>query len=441
MKNRTKKISGGLGTIIVLVAMAVMPSLAYANAFFIQENSGDVMAQGGAVAAGGSTPASMFQNAANLSFIEDLHFQVNATVYIPKGSFKSKETGETTEVQTGPQTVPAFFASWKINDWLAVGIAEFTAFGLSIDWPKNWEGKEIVTEAGINTFTINPNISFGPFHGFAVAAGFDALWGEISIKRDLQLGMDPLGEKGASSNVHLFGRAWGFGGNIGVMYQPAEWVRMGMHYRSAMKISLEEGKADFNPNSAFASWFPDQKFKADITLPHLFVAGARFWPTENIGIELDVWGTFWSTYDKLKFKFDKGLGDNNNEKVQEEDKNYMDTYQLRIGAEWKFLDHYALRGGWMIDANPIPDDTLDPMLPDNNRINTCIGFGTEWYGFYADLAYMFVYLIPRDVSNVDNNPIPGKYTAYTHVLTFSVGYHFDPFATYDEEEADGGVRF
>jgi len=38
---------------------------------------------------------------------------------------------------------------------------------------------------------------------------------------------------------------------------------------------------------------------------------------------------------------------------------------------------------------------------------------------------MLVYMIPRDVRDVKDNPLPGKYTFMVHDLTLSVGYNFD----------------
>ncbi len=415
---------------LVIALLFLAPQSAFANAFFIQEMSGDGMAQGGAVIAAGAKPSNMFQNAANLSFLEDLHFEIVATTYFPAGYFEDPQ-GNRTNVKADPIVTPHFFASWKVNDWLAVGIAEFIDFGLAMKWPKGWYGDHITRESGLTSVTINPNISFGPFKGFAVAVGFDAKYGQVSVKRGFTTGRDVYGFDSVDNQINLLGDAWGFGGNLGLMYQPAKWVRMGASYRSAIVMDLENGKADFDVAPPLAAMFPDQKFKASITLPHLVNFGVRFWPVEEFSIELDIWGTMWSSYDKLKFDFDQGLKQDanpaNDVKSQEEIKNYRDFIQVRLGAEWWFIEHFALRAGIMLDGDVTDEKYLDPMLPDGHRINSCIGFGTEWYGFHADIAYMLVYLLPRNTMNVEGNPLPGKYNFYTHDLTVSIGYKFDPF--------------
>ncbi len=415
---------------ILAALLFLIPASAFANAFFIQEMSGDGMAQGGAVIAAGTKPSNVFQNAANLSFIEGLHFEAVSTIYIPTGYFEDPQ-GNRTNIVDDPIVTPHFFASFKINDWLAVGMAEFIDFGLEIKWPKGWYGDHIVRQAGLSSVTLNPNISFGPFKGFAVAVGFDAKYGQISIKRGLTSGSDFYGTDPLDNQLHLLGDTWGFGANIGVMYQPAKWVRMGASYRSGIKMKLDNGKADFDVSPSIAWMFPDQNFKSELTLPHLVNAGARFWILDNLSLELDVWGTLWSSYNKLTFKFEEGLKQDrnpeNNIYEQTETKHYRDFIQVRLGGEWWFHEHFAMRLGIMLDGDVTDEKYLDPMLPDGHRINSCIGFGTEWYGFYADVAYMLVYLLPRDLTGVESNPLPGKYTMATHDVTISIGYHFDPF--------------
>ncbi len=434
MKRNNRRIRARFLSFLFAALFLLAASPVFANAFFIQEMSGDGMAQGGAVVAGGRTPSAMFQNAANLSFLEGLHFQGVLTLYTAMASYENP-AGETTNLDQRTLPVPHVFTSFKINDWLAVGLGEFTDFGLEVHWPKDWEGRHIVIDAGLQSFTINPNVSFGPFKGFAVAVGFDAKWGRIDIRRALTLGLNPADELDSPNTIYLNGSAWGFGGNLGLMYQPADWVRLGASYRSAIKMSLDNGRARFTVNDLNRGRFPDQGFSSSITLPHLVNFGARFWPMKNLSLELDVWGTFWSSYDKLVFKFDEGLEQGPDRRIMEqtETKDYEDFVQIRLGAEWLFLDHYALRAGIMLDGNVVPDKSVDPMLPDGHRINSCIGFGTEWYGFYADAAYMLVWMLARDVSGSAENPMPGKYQWVSHVVTLSVGYHFDPFAVGKDE--------
>ena len=412
---------------VVLAVLALLGAgAARANGFYVQEMSAAVMAQGGAVVAAGGKPTSQYQNAANLSFSPGGHVEFSGTTYAIRGSYENP-AGQTTNGTTPTLFVPYFAGSYRITDWLAVGLAEFTAFGLKSRWPSDWEGRSVAIESSLQTFTLNPNVSFGPFKGFAVALGFSAVHGSFRIFRGLNLGLAAPGDT-AANTVDLRGAAWGFGGNVGLMYQPTDWVRLGVAYRSAVTISATNGTADFDVGKAFAARFPDQRFKGSLTLPHVVFAGARFWPGANVSLELDVQWVQWSSYDTLRFELSKGLelGPASRQMVLSETKAWNDAIQLRVGGEWTGLDdHLAVRAGFLWDQNPVPDHTLDPSLPDTQRVMPCVGLGTQWWGAYVDLAYMPVFALKRTVDADSGAPMAGTYRAMTHDFTFTVGYHWN----------------
>lgn len=416
-------------TVVRLALVAVLllgAGTAQANGFYIQEMSAAGLAQAGALVAAGGRPTSQFQNAANLSFSPGGHVEFSGTTYFLKGSYENP-AGDVTEPTTPTLFVPYFFGSYQVNDWLAVGLSEFTAFGLASRWPSDWEGRTVAIESSLQTFTLNPNVSFGPFKGFAVAVGFSAMHGSFRIFRGLNLGQAAPGDT-AANTVDLRGAAWGFGGNVGLMYQPVDWVRLGVAYRSGITITANDGTVDFDVGKAFSPRFPDQRFKGSLSLPHVVFAGARFWPIKELSIELDVQWVQWSAYDTLRFELSEGLelGPDARQMDLVERKGWHDAIQLRLGAEWVGLqDHLAVRAGFLWDQNPVPDWSLDPSLPDTQRVMPCIGLGTQWAGFYVDLAYMPVFGLKRTIKADSGAPMAGTYKAMTHDLTFTVGYHWD----------------
>lgn len=399
---------------------------ARANGFYIQEMSAAGMAQAGALVAAGGRPSSQFQNAANLSFSKGGYVEFSGTTYAIQGSYENP-AGGVTKATTPTLFVPYFFGSYRVNDWITVGLSEFTAFGLKMRWPSSWEGRTLAIESSLETFTINPNISFGPSKGVAIAVGFNAMHGSFRIFRGLNLGQGAPGDT-AANTVDLRGGAWGFGANFGLMYQPADWVRLGVAYRSGITISADNGTVDFDVGKAFASRFPDQRFKGSLSLPHLVFAGARFWPRKDLSLELDVQWVQWSAYDTLRFELSKGLelGPDARQTILEEKKNWNDAVQLRLGMEWVGLqDHLAVRLGFLWDQNPVPESSLDPTLPDTQRLMPCIGVGTQWSGVYVDVAYMPVFGLKRKVRADSGAPMAGTYTSMTHDFTFTLGYHWD----------------
>ncbi len=422
-----RRIQTSLWTLaLLLTASLALPSTAHAAFLLIQEVSAESTAQAGAQTAAAGRPSTQYHNASNLSFIPGLHFEAAFGVYTADTSFTDTQ-GNTTEVELQPEFAPHFYASAKVLDWLAIGFAAFPNYGISLKWPDQWEGEHLVVRNFVESFTLNPNLSFGPFAGFAIAVGFDATWSAITLSRVLTLGAAPIGEEDVSNRMEMKGDGWGFGGNAGLSYQPTDWVRLGLGYRSTFDLTFD-GTMDFDVTSPWAWRFPDQDFSLRIATPHQVNFGARFWPIPNLSVELDAWYFSWSLYTTRSVDLsDKGLylGP---DKIRYDDttpQDLRDGFQIGLGMEYAFIEHFVMRAGIAFDSNVEPDKAVDPLQPDGHRIKFAAGFGTEWYGFYADVAYSFGYIIPHDVDN--GAPLHGHYDTFKHVAVLSIGYTFDPF--------------
>jgi long-chain fatty acid transport protein len=91
----------------------------------------------------------------------------------------------------------------------------------------------------------------------------------------------------------------------------------------------------------------------------------------------------------------------------------------------------AIRLGYVYDPTPIPDETIDTLLPDADRHDFSIGFGYGFENFTVDFAYMAIVLKERKVNSVLNTDISGvqyrlrgTYETLAHLAGLSLTYHF-----------------
>ncbi|MCX7958341.1 MAG: outer membrane protein transport protein, partial [Deltaproteobacteria bacterium] len=273
--------------------------------------------------------------------------------------------------------------------------------------PEKWEGYHLVKSSELQSYSIQPSIAIGPFYGFSIGAGFDVVLGAVSVEQGI-----PFGD-GVYARMKLGGTTIGYGNNVGIFYEPAKWIRAGVHYRSQVLMKLDDGKVDFDDVPAtFAATMKDQKVKTGLILPQVVGAGVRITPISDLELELDVNQIYWSSYKQLTFEFE----DASLNQVQE--KKWEDAPQVRFGAQYTFKK-WNFRAGLIYDITSIPDETLDPMLPDNDRIDYCIGAGYSFGKFRLDASYMFVNILERTVK-ADKNPFPGTYDAAVH--SFALGF-------------------
>ncbi|HOT10428.1 MAG TPA: outer membrane protein transport protein [Polyangiaceae bacterium] len=394
MTRRTIAIAGWLVTLLV-------SGTASANGFFLWEASPSSVGQGGATVADGSEPATLLFNSAGLTRLDGFQLQANLYTYIANNTWKDPNTGEKQDAETGVFPIPSLFASYKPIDWLSVGVGGYSTFGLSLGWPDRWKGSTISQKSSLRSYSVQPAVAVGPFSGFSLGAGLTVTRGSVKLERGLRLGND----YGTST---LGGVDTGYAPSVSVLFEAKEWFRFGAQYRHKTVMTLDPGKIDFDVPAAYGQQLRDQNLTASITLPAMTQFGLRMQPGKNIEFEFDGFLILWHTYDELAFKFEDPTIN------QTQKTNWHDAWEWRIGGQYT-MDELALRAGFIWDSTPIPDETLDPLLPDNHRMIPSVGVGYDFGMVRADAAYQFVYLLPREV-NEPVNKFPGKYNAIVHTI-------------------------
>jgi long-chain fatty acid transport protein len=387
--------------LVGLVGVLLVPGTASANGFFLWEVSPRSVAQGGAAVAEGAEPATLLYNSAGMARLDGLQLQANLYTYIASNSWEDPNTGEKADADLGVFPIPSLFATYKPLDWLALGVGGYSTFGLSLGWPDRWKGSYITQKSSLRSYSVQPALALGPFEGVSVGAGLTITRGSVKLERGLLLGND----YGTST---IGGVDTGYAPNFSLFYEATDWLRVGGQYRHKTEMILDPGKIDFEVPAAYQQQLKDQNLKTSITLPAMAQLGARVLPAKDLEIEFDAFLIMWNTYDELAFEFE----DPTINQTQKTD--WHDAWEWRIGGQYS-MDKLALRAGFIWDSTPIPDETLDPLLPDNHRLIPSVGAGYDFGMVRADAAYQFVYLLPREV-NEPENKFPAKYGAIVHTI-------------------------
>lgn len=388
--------------IYAIAAMSITllgTSPALASGFFLYELSPRGVAQAGATVAEAREPATLAFNTAGMTHVEGLQIQANLYTYFTSNDWESPDGSKSADAEMGVFPIPSVFVTYRPNKWMTAGVGGYSMWGLAVDWPEQWEGYAVTKKSSLRSYQVQPSLAFGPFSGFSMGVGTSMIFGSVELSRGLALG-DEWGKS------RLGGTALGLSPNVGVHYEPNDWLRFGAQYRHGTKMKLAPGDVDFDVPVAFDRQLPDQEVRASLSIPGFFQAGARVAPTKDFEVELAAFYILWHTYDKLTFQFeDPAL----NQELKTE---YHDTWEVRLGGQYT-LGKLALRGGFLFDETPIPDHTLDPTLPDAHRWILSTGVGYDFGMVEAALAYQYLLPMTRTVT-ADKNSFPGTYHANIH---------------------------
>ncbi|MDZ7771382.1 MAG: outer membrane protein transport protein [Balneolaceae bacterium] len=404
--------------IIAILALVLFgSSSAFAGGFSIYEASMRANALMGAFTAFADHASTIYYNPAGLANLDGIQIAGGATVIAPRSSFRNlgplAPAGQKVNMEKQNFLVPNLYGTAQITDGLTAGIGVYAPFGLGTKWPSDWVGREHSIEAEIQTLFANPAVGYElPDFGLGdikVGAGLMiAFHGEVTLSRAVST-FTPEGT--FSLEGELKEPAYGY--NLGLLYEPVDRVTLGFTYRSSVTTEYE-GEATFtNLNVGF----PDEAGgSAEIELPASWVAALNVEIMDGLRAEVDYvwWG--WSSYDELALQFDQVIPALGGDELVNE-RNFQDSWQIRGGIEYTGfgVQGLTLRGGLAYDKNPIPDEYLDPTLPDSDRL---LFSGGLTYALTpaveVDVAYIFIRAKERRTTESPMSP-DGVYNTYAHL--------------------------
>ncbi len=402
----------------------VTAQLCSAAGFAIYEWSARDFALGGATVGRADDPAALATNPAGITQLDGIQVMAGVMPIMPLMTIETpgKSTDSDDDAIFFP---PHFYATWKVNDRYSVGLATFSRFGLGTKFDENWAGRYNSYEAAIQSVSINPNVAVKVTDKLSAAFGVEAMYLHFTQSKKL-----PMSGPGASGDgdAELDADGMGYGFNMALHYQPCQYAKLGLSYRSpvTMKVTGDADFSDISGTPAAIGAFKDTSAKGVVTLPDSFSFGVALYPMEKLSVELGAVYTLWSKYDELKIEFGTPLNpfDPSSDQTVSK-KNWDDVWRLNIGVEYAALDWLDVRLGYVWDQSPAKDSTIDYLLPDSDRHMFSGGLGFHKDNWGLDMSYSFLMFEDRDIKGRDDGVLDGKVKdAHAHIAGLSFTYKF-----------------
>lgn len=413
-----------LGGAVVAAALLVAPQAAFGAGFANTAHSATQSGMSGVATANPDEPASNFYNPAGMAFDEDWNLYLGATTLIPSVDYTDPDGDITSQTQSQTFYVPNFDLSVPLNDTFSAGVGATFPWGLGIAWPDDWVGAEEFRSQDLQTFNLNPSLAMEvpAVEGLSVSAGAQLVRSSIEQRR-LQVLPD-----GNEVDVVLGGTGHGVGATLGAMFKATDEVTLGLNYRSAVRINYD-GVIQFSDDvdgTPFKHRMIDQDIDTEITVPHTINTGVGYQINDELWMGLDVNYMTWRTYDEVEIQFSQqspqgARGDTEPSMMIEAD--WEDAVAVRLGGQYQLIPGLNVRGGFAYDMTPVPDGTVGPSLPDNDRFvfSTGVGYTQKGAGVRGDLGYQYITLPTREIRN---DTVNGDYQMSSHVIGVNVGYGF-----------------
>lgn len=406
MSHRVNRLAAAL-------ALAGCTQLAHAAGFaLIEQNAsglGNAYAGAAAVAEDAST---IFFNPAGMTLLPDRQLVVAGHLIKPKMEFSGTVTpaigggqgGDAGDLAFAPN---AYFA-YRLTPDLHVGLGINSPFGLKTEYDSDWIGRTQAIESEVMTVNLNPSIAYKVNDAFSLGAG-------ISLQRIDATLTNQAHPLATTSLVEIEGDDYGWGFNLGALWQFTPNTRVGVAYRSEIDFTLEGSAAVTN-----FPLVPSGPVTADITLPDSASLSLFHKLSPKWDLLADVTWTGWSAFDKLDIYRTSG------ELLSSTPENWEDILRYSVGATWHVSEKLSLRGGVAYDEAPVSDADRTPRIPDGTR--TWVAFGGQYrLSKQGALDFGYAHLFVNDPglqSEAGGTALNGEYDSQVDILSAQYTHSF-----------------
>ena len=238
------------------------------------------------------------------------------------------------------------FVSYSVSPDLKLGFASTGNFGLALKHDDNWVGRYYSQQAALMGLSLLPSIAYRVNDKLSLGASVNAMYGYLKNV----IAVNNVLDNRADGKLLMRDTTWGWGFNLGLLYEPTPATRFGLTYSSQIDL-------DFAPQAQFSGTGP--------ILTGLLNARGLNGATVNLGIKVpqQVMGSVlhtlnehwtvlgnvgWQQWSKFG-QIEVSIADVNNPSLTTQ-LNFKDTWHAALGAQYRLSEPWQLNFGIAYDT-------------------------------------------------------------------------------------------
>ncbi|QED38053.1 transporter [Antarcticibacterium arcticum] len=411
--------------ILLLTLMTLATAVTYAGGYRVSLQGQRALAMGHTGVAVVNSAELGFFNPSGLVYLENrLNVSAGVSAVFSDVVYQNEQFGDISRADSPVGTPFYLYASYKMNDWLSLGLSVYTPYGSTVVWEDDWVGSHLVNNMDLQAIYIQPVASIKLSEYFSIGGGPIYVTGGVNFNRNLNRTLTDIDGNRSNVTVDATGvSAWGWSGSM--MFSPSDKFRIGFNYRSEIILEAEDGDATFSnvPNSPLTP-FQNTTFNAALPLPAEVSVGLSYQFHEKWLFAFDINQTLWSVYDSLDIDFaNPAIPDSQN------DRNYKDASIYRFGIQYDASSLFTLRAGYYYDESPVQEGYFAPETPRNDSQGFTGGLSLNLSDKFAvDASFLFIRFAETNASydyyfeNGVAVPFGGTYKSSAFVPGLGVTY-------------------
>lgn len=279
----------------------------------------------------------------------------------------------------GDALVPGAHYAYRYSDNWAFGLNVVSPFGLKTNYDSSSVVRYMSTRSDLRTYDVAPSLAYCFGNGLSLGLGPDLVHAHLQL--------DYIAASGAGDFMNEIRLSrWGVGGHIGALYEFSDCTRVGINYRSQVRIKAKGQVTAFPAAGQVVA-----KANATAKLPDTAVLSAFHQLDDCWAVMADAQWTHWSVVKELTINT---TADNGNTGSRTDRFNFRDTYRLALGTSYQWDDCLLFRLGVAYDRSPVRDDnSRTTRVPDSNRTWAAVGGRYNFTKCLAlDVGYAHLFL-------------------------------------------------
>jgi long-chain fatty acid transport protein len=402
-----------------------------AAGFALSEQSGSGLGNAFAGAAAVAEDAStIFFNPAGMTYLEGRQIVGAVNLINVRGNFDNQGSQAARNPSLNGEggnlgsfaAIPNLYYKQDINDQLKIGLGIGSPFGLKTEYNNNWIGRFQAIKSELKTVNINPSLAWKLNDQWSLGFGVSAMWAQAELTSAVNLGA-------AESSIKTKGDDWGFGYNLGAIYQVTPDTRLGLAFRSKVDQHLKgEARSPFTLANASPSSTLNTDITADLSLPETLSLSSFSRLDDRWELLTDITWTRWSRFKALSIMRDNG----SNTAIGTTQEHWNNTLRYSVGLNYHYSSTVKLRTGIAYDEEAIDTPFRTARIPGNDRI--WLSLGASWqYRPATKLDVGYAHLFIKEASIYDDQRaatpsskglISGKYQGDVDILSVQLSHQF-----------------
>jgi long-chain fatty acid transport protein len=416
---------------VLALAVLLAPGAARAQGFGVNEIGSCAVARSYAVVGAPCADAStIYWNPAFAATLRGWSVLAGVAAIDLSGDFERDTIGTVYETTAPIAPVPHFFVNYNApNSRRSFGLGVYVPYGLTMEWSDDFPGRFQAQRASIATIYVQPNFGYRINNSWSVGGGPIFAHSTVELKRSIDLSEQPTTTPGVTfanlgiprrtefARAELDGSAFGVGGQIGVYGRLTPAWTVGARFMlpiwfeyagdvtfTPVPTGLVLGGAIPSPTTGFnppaipagtpvdalvAAQFTSgalvpQRVRTKIVHPAQIQAGFGYTGFPNLTLAADYAWVGWKHLSQIVLDFQGPAPDAT--LIQD----YNHSSAFRISAEYALqqIQGAKLRAGFSGVATAAPDETVTPLLPEQDRNYMTVGAGLPvWRAWTVDAAF------------------------------------------------------